>query len=63
MLKQSRQLRKGIKKKALEVWEGKENKRQKYQGIGLVKVCVSMYGQTQWNNFVQLTVIFPKGKN
>lgn len=50
MLKQSRQLRKGIKKKkkeALEVWEGKENKRQKYQGIGLVKVCVSMYGQTQ----------------
>lgn len=44
------------------MWEGKENKRQKYQGIGLVKVWVYMYGQTQWNSFVQLTDIYQKEK-
>lgn len=44
------------------MWEGEGNKRQKYQGIGLVKVCVYMDGQTQRNSFVQFIDIYQKEK-
>lgn len=45
------------------MWKEKENKRQKHQEIGLLEVCVCMYGQTQSNNSVQLTGEFQKGNN